>query len=118
MDNNSFFSIDRLVEFGMSLAVAQQMIQTMNKYMQEMYIPGAMNPMHESLPQAFHVVLDGHQAGPFNDQEMMRLIGDHRITKDTLVWTAGMPAWQPIEKVPQVLRLVALIPPPISTQQS
>jgi len=117
MDNNSFYSIDRLVEFGMSLAVAQQMTQTMNQAMKDMYVPGAMNQMQAPLPKAYHAVIDGQQAGPFNEQEMMRLIGDHRITKETLVWTPGMPSWQPIEKVPQVLRLVALTPPPINTPQ-
>ena len=45
MDNNSFFSIDKLVEFGMGMAIAQQMVQTMNKSMVDMHIPGAMNPM-------------------------------------------------------------------------
>lgn len=114
MNDNSFFSVDRLVEFGMSMAVAQQMTQMMNKTMQEMYVPGAMNPMQPPVPKAYHVVIDGQQAGPFNEQEMMKLITDRKITKDTLVWTPGMPAWQPIEKVPQVLRLVALTPPPVN----
>ena len=116
MDNNSFYSIDRLVEFGMGLAVAQQMTQTMNKAMKDMYVPGAMNPMQAPAEKSYYAALDGQQAGPFNEQEMMRLIADHRITKDTLVWTPGMTAWQPIEKVPQVLRLVALAPPPMPAQ--
>lgn len=38
MINNSFDSIDRLMEFGMGLAVAQQMIATMNHTMREMEI--------------------------------------------------------------------------------
>ena len=115
MDNNSFYSIDRLVEFGMSLAIAQQMVNTMNHTMQNMFVPGAMNAMQQPLPCTFHVILDGQQAGPFNEQEMIRLISEHRVNKETLVWTPGMTAWQPIEKVPQVLRLVALTPPPINT---
>ena len=114
MENSSFYSIDRLVEFGMSLAVAQQMTRTMNQTMREMYIPGTMSPMPSSLPQVYHVVLEGQQAGPFTEQEVMRLIADHRITKETLVWIPGMPAWQAVEKVPQVLRLVSLTPPPIN----
>lgn len=118
MDDNSFFSVDRLVEFGMSLAVARQMTHTMNQTMKDMYVPGTMNQMQAPLPKAYHVVLDGQQAGPFNEQEMMRLIGEHRITKETLVWTPGMTAWQPVEKVPQVLRLVALAPPPLNIPQS
>lgn len=115
MDDNSFFSIDRLVEFGMGLAVAQQMTQTMNQSMKNMYVPGAMNQMQSPAERSYYAALDGQQAGPFSEQEMMRLIADHRVNKDTLVWTPGMPAWQPIEKVPQVLRLVALTPPPLNS---
>ena len=39
MTEDSFFSIDRLVEFGMGLTMAQQMIKMMNESMQNMYIP-------------------------------------------------------------------------------
>ena len=39
MDNN-FNSIDRLVEFGMGMAVAQQMVNTMNYAMSNMKVPG------------------------------------------------------------------------------
>ena len=113
MDSNSFYSIDRLVEFGMSLAVAQQMTQMMNQTMQSMYVPGAMNPMQPPVQKSFYVALDGQQAGPFNEQVMSRLISEHKVNKDTLVWCPGMPAWQAIEKTPEVLKLVALTPPPI-----
>ena len=59
MDSNSFFSIDRLVEFGMSLAVAQQMTQMMNQTMQSMYVPGAMNPMQPPVRKRFMWRLTG-----------------------------------------------------------
>lgn len=114
MDNNSFYSIDRLVEFGMGMAMAQQIVNTMNQSMQNMYIPGTMNPMQPPMPKQFHVVLDGQQAGPFSEQELTRLITEHKVTKDTLAWCPGMPSWQPVEKMPEVLRLVALAPPPIN----
>lgn len=114
MDNNSFYSIDRLVEFGMGMAMAQQMVNTMNQSIQNMRVPGAMNQMHPPIPKQFHVVLEGQQAGPFNEQEMSRLITERKVCKDTLVWRPGMPSWQPIEKVPEVLKLVALTPPPIN----
>lgn len=114
MDNNSFFSIDRLVEFGMGIAVARQMVNTMNQTMQNMYVPGTMNQMQPPSGKPYYAALDGRQAGPFNEQEVMKLIAEHRVTKDTLVWTPGMPVWQPAEKVPEVLRLVALTPPPIN----
>lgn len=31
MDDSNFFSIDRLVEFGMSAAIAQKMVANMNQ---------------------------------------------------------------------------------------
>ena len=53
MDNNSFFSIDRLVEFGMSMAVANQMVQTMNQFMQAMHVPGSDMTISQPLQQIF-----------------------------------------------------------------
>ena len=40
MNDDSFFSINRLVEFGMGMAVAQKMVNTMNKTMISMHVPG------------------------------------------------------------------------------
>ena len=57
MDNNSFFSIDRLVEFGMGMAVAQQMVKTMNESMTSMHVPGAMNKM-EKEQSFFYAMID------------------------------------------------------------
>lgn len=42
MDNDSFFSIDRLVEFCMGMAMAQQMVGMMNHTMRQMYVSGSI----------------------------------------------------------------------------
>jgi hypothetical protein len=42
MNEDSFFSMDRLVEFGMGMVIAQQMVKTMNQSITNMHIPGAM----------------------------------------------------------------------------
>ena len=109
MDNDSFFSIDRLVEFGMSLAVSQQMIQMMNQSMQNMYVPGTMMPA--SLPNIIYAVIDGESVGPMTEAEVIRLISNKQITKDTYVWKPGMANWQKMESTPEVLKLVLLAPP-------
>ncbi len=120
MDDNYFFSVDRLVEFGMSMAIAQQMVQTMNKTMQNMYIPGTMNPMpqhsqpapmQQSLPQIFYAFIGGNTAGPLSEAEVIKLIASKQITKDTYVWKPGMSEWQTVENTPDVLKLVLLAPP-------
>ena len=90
MDDNSFFSIDRLVEFGMGMAVAQQMVKTMNESMTNMHIPGAMNSMEKPKEKFFYAMIEGNQAGPFSDQELARLIAERKVSKETYIWAAGL----------------------------
>ena len=117
-DHNSPYSIERLVEFGLGMAVAQQMVRSMNSALTQMHVPGSMTPMlaHPSL--ATFVVLDGKSAGPFSDQELSRLIIDGQVTKASIVWRQGMAKWRPAEEVPEVLRLVALCPPPFVAEKA
>lgn len=111
---NSFFSIDRLIEFGMGMAVAQQMVRMMNETIQNMYVPGTMNPMQPSPSNIYYVILDGLQSGPYSEGELARLIEQKKITKDTYIWKPGMTDWQTAERLPDVLRLVALTPVPFN----
>ena len=112
MNDDSFFSIDRLVEFGMSIAIAQQMVQTMNSAMTTMHVPGSMNPMQNLAPQFYYAMIEGNQAGPFSEQELSRLITQKKIVKETYIWKPGLPKWEMAEKLPEILKLVALAPPP------
>lgn len=117
MDENSFYSIDRLVEFGLTLGVATQMANSMNASLQAMRIPGARNPMQPNVlaedQPLYYVVLDGASMGPLATSELSRLIAEKRVTRETYVWKPGMTDWQLAESVPEVLRLVALTPPPV-----
>jgi len=113
MNEQNFFSIDRLVEFGMSVAIAQQMVQSMNQSMRNMYVPGSIQSMPQAAPAIFYVAIDGQQTGPLNESELLRLIMQKKVSKDTLAWMPGMAAWQPIEQVPAILKVIALMPPPL-----
>ena len=86
MDDQSCFYIDRLVDFGLGMGVANQMVGMMNQYL--------------------------------NDGEMANLIAQKRVNKDTLAWVPGMMGWKPIEEVPAILKIVALAPPPLPTQNT
>ena len=112
MNDESFFSINRLVEFGMGMAVAQQMVKTMNIAIADMQVPGAMNPMQKAQPQFYYAMIDGNQAGPFSEQELSRLIAEKKVVKETYIWKPGLPKWEIAEKLPEILKLVALAPPP------
>lgn len=117
MDESSFFSLDRLVEFGCGVAVATQMADAMNEGLARMRTPGADYPLG-STPTALYVVLDGRASGPFSEAELSRLIADKRLSVDTLVWKPGMSDWQRAETLPEVLRLVALTPPPVPVEDA
>ena len=112
MNEDSFFSINRLLEFGMGMAVAQQMVNTMNNSMSNMHVAGSMNPMQTVVPQFYYAIIEGNQAGPFSEQELSRLITEKKIVKETYIWKPGLPKWQIAEKLPEILKLVALAPPP------
>ena len=113
MEENSFYSIDRLVEFGLSMAVATQMANSMNIGLQSMVTPGADNAMLPGEQPVWYAVLDGSATGPLSFAELSRLIAAKRVTKETYVWKPGMSDWKLAEDVPEVLRLVALTPPPV-----
>jgi hypothetical protein len=112
MNDDNFFSINRLVEFGMGMAVAQQMVNTMNSAMSNMQVPGSMNPIQTVAAQFYYVIIEGNQAGPFSEQELSRLINEKKIVKETYIWKPGLSKWEIAEKLPEILKLVALAPPP------
>ena len=113
MDNDSFFSIDRLVEFGIGMAMAQQMVGMMNQTMRQMYVPGSIQTMPAAQPVTFYVALYGQQVGPISESEFSKMVSNKLITKDTLAWMPGMLSWKPIEQIPTILKVIAVAPPPI-----
>ena len=104
MDDSSFFSINRLVEFGMGMAVAQQMVKSMKESMTNMHIPGAMNSMEKPKENFFYAMIEGNQAGPFSEQELARLIGEKKVSKETYIWMPSLSNWKMAEKIPEVLK--------------
>ena len=116
MENN-FYSIDRLIEFGMSMSIAQQMVKSMNEMMATTVVPMAQNvpiPQRNAVPaRVYYAVFEGNQAGPFSETEIVRLIADKKLSKETLVWYPGLDNCKTAENIPEILRLVALTPPAI-----
>jgi hypothetical protein len=99
----------------MGMAMAQQMVKVMNQSMQSMYVPGSIQSMPEPVAQQqiYYVAIDGKPVGPLNDSELSQLISQKKVNKDSLSWVPGMSTWQPIEKVPAILKVIALTPPPL-----
>lgn len=113
MTENNFFSLDRLIEFGLGMAVARQMIDVMNQSMKSMYIPGSMQSIATPSIMPVYVIIDGKSVGPLSPNEITTLVSEKKIDKNSLGWTPGLLNWQPIEKVPAILKIIALTPPPV-----
>lgn len=113
MSDNNFFSMEKLVEFGMGMSIANQMANSMNQTLNHMDIPGAGKAMTNNVESIYYVVLEGKSAGPFSLTELSRMIAEKKVFKETYVWKPGMPQWNLVENVEEILRFVALMPPPI-----
>lgn len=111
MDDNSFFSIDRLVEFGLGMAMARQMINVMNESMQNMYIPGSANNIQQPQQNNIYVAINRQPIGPLSANDFLHLVNDKKATKDSLAWIPGLLNWKPIEQIPALLKIIALTPP-------
>lgn len=110
-----FYSIDKLVEFGMSMAIANQMVTSMNHALNQSQVPGTTRVFSAPNENIYYAVIDGKQAGPFSITELSRLIMEKKVVKETYVWKPGMLHWDLAENVEEILKLVALTPPPIPT---
>ena len=86
----------------------------MNQSLNQMKVAGPSSIQNSSSQEIYYVIIDEHQAGPFTEQQMIGLINDKRVTKSSYVWKPGLLNWQLAEKMPEILKLVVLSPPPFN----
>ena len=65
---------------------------------------------------AYHVAMGGQQAGPYDVATLQSYIQSGQITRDTLVWKAGMAQWTKAGAVPDLANLFGTAPPPLPPQ--
>mgnify|MGYP004520163159 CR=1 FL=1 len=110
-DYNSFSTIDHLVEFGMGMAIAQQMVSTMNHCIGNMQIPGTGNTPNQRKPSVqYHILVNNAVAGPFSEDELATLAKAKSLTSDTMVWKPSMRGWMQAKNVPEVQKIILLNP--------
>ena len=76
---------------------------------------GSAAAMPPPLPTAaaFHVAINGQQAGPFDMGTLQGQAGSGALKRDSLVWKAGMAQWLKAGEVPELAALFANVPPPV-----
>jgi hypothetical protein len=117
MKDDDFLSINKLVEFGLGMGIAQQMVRTMNEAMANMKTPGTFSNYSPLQVSNYYVLIDNDQLGPLSEQEVMKLILDGKLKKEDFVWQPGMPNWDLAKKVSEINKLFSLQPPPIPKQE-
>lgn len=110
MDDSNFFSLDRFFKLGLGMGVANQMTNVVNESMRSIHISETQN----ATSKIYYVTIEGKAVGPLNDGELMQLIFQNKVNKDTLVWMPNMSGWKTIENIPEVLKVMALTPPPLT----
>lgn len=107
MDNNSFASIDKLMEFGLGIGIAQQMVNTMNHVIDTMYMPNAGQAI-KPLQMGYYAIIANQQIGPLCDEELSQLVENNSLTKDTFLWKPGMSGWKLAKDIPEVFKHIIL----------
>jgi len=110
---------------GMGFAMAGQMMNAMNPMMnqqQQMYQQPQQGGYQQQQPMApppmpaastFFVAVNGQQSGPFDMNALSSMVANGQLTKDTLVWKQGMPAWAAAGSVQELSSLFGAVPPPM-----
>ncbi len=60
------------------------------------------------------VAVNGQQTGPFDVPQLTQMAQSGQLTKDSLVWKAGMAAWAAASTVPELNQILGSVPPPIA----
>lgn len=55
-------------------------------------------------PIAYHIILEGQQAGPFTMEQLQQMLAAGQVTPDHMVWRPGQAEWQPLQR---------FLPPPL-----
>lgn len=104
-EDNSIF--DKMIEMGMGMTIANQIPRMMNSVMPSQQNTQTPPPMAQNGLQIY-ASINGSQAGPFSEQELITLIQKGMISKDTLVWKQGLSNWLQANQVPEVGKLLLL----------
>lgn len=106
---------------GLGMAAGQHLSQGLHpaQQPQQQAPPQQQPPQGAAVPPplpaqaAWFVGVDGQQQGPFGQARLAERTVGGQLTRDTLVWKAGMAQWTPAGQVPELAGLFSATPPPM-----
>jgi membrane protease subunit (stomatin/prohibitin family) len=98
---------------GMGAAMGMGMAQNMGPWGPAAPISHASPPPPPppAASAVWHLAENGVTSGPFAEGDLVQMVAAGRLTRATLVWTAGMDGWKPAADT-ALTRLFAQTPPP------
>jgi len=111
---------DNAMATGMGLGVGMGMAGAMANALSGMNQPAAAAPAAAAPPPPppppaetqWHLAENGQTQGPFGGAQLRDLMAQGRLTRDSLVWTAGQDGWKKAGEVAGLAPLFASVPPP------
>jgi membrane protease subunit (stomatin/prohibitin family) len=94
------------VGLGAGIAMGAQMMNSMG---------GAAGAAPPPVPSAvaFHVAVGQSQSGPFDLATLRQQAASGQLTRNSLVWRAGMGQWSKAGDVQELASIFADVPPPV-----
>jgi membrane protease subunit (stomatin/prohibitin family) len=84
-----------------------------NRVAQNLQTDGGGSPPPLPTAAAWFLAVNGAQDGPHDAAALQQRIASGALTRETLVWKQGMPAWTAAGQVAELAALFAAAPPPI-----
>ncbi len=60
----------------------------------------------------WHIAANGATTGPYSRADLGRMVTAGQLTRDTLVWSAGMSGWTKANDIAELAQLFTVMPPP------
>jgi len=95
-----FNSIDKLVEFGIGMSMAQQMMNIMNQSMSLMQTPQfKTTDVPITKETQYHVIINDVPQGPLSKNQVIHHLNNGDLNDENLIWCDGMSGWSKIKDI-------------------
>ncbi|MBN1760349.1 MAG: SPFH domain-containing protein [Chitinispirillaceae bacterium] len=75
--------------------------------------PAMPPPLPPATETSFYIAVGGKQTGPFPIEQLIPLVEQRKLTRETLVWKQGMAQWNKAGKISDLGILFSTTPPPL-----
>ncbi|HWE04912.1 MAG TPA: SPFH domain-containing protein [Tepidisphaeraceae bacterium] len=98
---------------GAGMAMGMAMGNAVSQGLQGQQTVGPAGPPPLPKQASYYAAVNGQQMGPFDLSVLRDKITAGAVTRDSLVWTTGMPQWVAAGNVAELTRLFGETPPPL-----